>query len=82
MDALRYLTLVVALAALTACATPATRLMNPETKQVVQCGGDRSGAMMGGMIGYNLQAKDAATCVKEYSALGFEIISDTPNAEK
>ena len=65
-----------ATAILTGCATPITTLQNPGTKQVVECGGERCGAMMGGMIGYNLQANDAADCVKKYSELGFEIIND------
>ncbi len=61
---------------LAACATPKTMLRNPATSQVVTCGGDRSGAMMGGMIGYSMQAGDAADCVKSYSAQGFVVVND------
>lgn len=66
----------LALGSLAGCATPVTTLINPDTKQVVRCGGDRSGAMMGGMIGYSLQADDAAGCVKLYAGQGFQVIPD------
>lgn len=72
-------TLVIALLCtglLSACATPKTMLRNPQTAQVVTCGGDRSGALMGGMIGYSMQAGDAADCVKAYAAQGFVIVND------
>ena len=54
------------------CATPKTMLSNKTTGQVVRCGGDRSGAMMGGLIGYSLQKDDASKCVREYEAEGFK----------
>jgi hypothetical protein len=59
---------------LTSCATPITVLKNPKTGQVARCGGERSGAMMGGMIGYSLQEGDAKTCVENFEAQGFNQI--------
>lgn len=61
---------------LSACATPRTMMRNPETKQIVQCGGDRSGSIMLGAIGYSMQASDAADCVKTFSAQGFVVVPD------
>ena len=54
------------------CATPKTMLRNETTGQVVRCGGDRSGAMMGGLVGYSLQKDDASKCVRDYEAEGFK----------
>lgn len=76
MNLLKLTATGLALGSLAACATPVTTLINPDTKQVVRCGGDRSGAMMGGMIGYSLQADDAAGCVKQYASQGFQVIPD------
>ena len=56
------------------CATPQTTLKNETTGQVVRCGGDRSGAWTGGLIGYSLQKDDAAKCVRDYEAQGFKPI--------
>lgn len=59
---------------LSACATPVTMLKNPDNGQVVRCGGDRSGAIGGGLIGYSLQSDDAAKCVQDYAVQGYKII--------
>ncbi len=54
------------------CATPETMLRNETTGQVVRCGGDRSGAIMGGLIGYSLREDDASKCVRDYESQGFK----------
>ncbi len=59
---------------LAACATPVTTLKSSRTGQVVTCGGQRSGAMAGGMIGYDIQKKDADKCVKRYQKQGFHAV--------
>ena len=60
------------------CATPVTMLENPKNGAVVRCGGDRSGAMAGGLIGYSLQSDDAAQCVQDYSMHGYRVIPTAP----
>jgi len=67
--------LVLPLLALCACATPVTMLRSPQNGSIVRCGGDSSGSVAGGVIGYKLQSNDAAKCVKDYSALGYQVIS-------
>jgi uncharacterized protein YcfJ len=57
---------------ITGCATPATTLKNPTTGQVVRCGGDATGSMVGGLIGYNIQKSNDKDCVSSYEALGFK----------
>jgi len=54
------------------CATPSTTLKNPTTGQVVRCGGDATGSMVGGLIGYNIQKSNDKDCVSSYEALGFK----------
>ena len=66
---------------LSACATPMTMMKNPENAQLVQCGGERSGAIMLGAIGYAIQSGDASDCVKRYSAQGFVILNDGVKAQ-
>lgn len=56
----------------TGCATPSTTLKNPTTGQVVRCGGDATGSMVGGLIGYNIQKSNDKDCVSSYEALGFK----------
>jgi hypothetical protein len=56
---------------LTGCATPAITLKNGATGQIVRCGGDSTGSMTGGMIGYNIQKDNDEKCVKDYEAQGF-----------
>ncbi len=58
----------------TACATPSTILKNEKTGQIARCGGDASGSMMGGMIGYNIQKDNDEKCVREFEAQGFKKI--------
>ena len=65
---------ILPMLALCACATPVTMLKSANSGQVVRCGGDRSGAIAGGLIGYSLQSNDAAKCVQDYAAQGYKII--------
>lgn len=58
----------------TACATPSTILKNEKTGQVARCGGDATGSMMGGMIGYNIQKDNDEKCVRDFEAQGFKKI--------
>lgn len=58
---------------ITACATPRTLLKN-DAGQVVECGGQRSGSAMFGVIGYKVQKSDAEKCVQEYEKAGFKKI--------
>lgn len=67
------------LAAISACSTPRTTLVNPETGQVVTCGGSATGSMAGGVIGYNIDRANADDCVAEYRALGFERVEAGPD---
>ena len=57
---------------LAGCATPVVMLKNDATGQVVRCGGERSGSLMGGAIGYSLQKEDAEMCVRDFEAQGFK----------
>ena len=59
---------------LAACAVPSTMLKNSKTGQVVTCGGGRSGSMAGGMIGYDIQKRDADKCVSRYKRQGFHTV--------
>lgn len=59
---------------LAACATPVTTLKHPSTGQVARCGGERSGSAAGGLIGYELQKKDAEKCVNSYKKQGFKVV--------
>lgn len=54
------------------CATPATTLKNDSTGQIARCGGDASGSMAGGVIGYNIQKGNDEKCVRDYEAQGFK----------
>jgi hypothetical protein len=68
---LHHLPALLLAAALAGCATPTLTLKNDKTGQVVQCGGDVSGSLMGGMIGYNAQKNSDESCAKNYEAQGF-----------
>lgn len=59
---------------LVACSTPITILKNEKTGQIVRCGGERSGSIAGGMIGYSLQKEDAEKCVQDYQSQDFKTI--------
>lgn len=59
-------------AALMGCATPAVTLKNETTGQIARCGGDATGSMVGGMIGYSVQKGNDDSCVQAYEAQGFK----------
>ena len=65
----RLIALAVVLVA--GCATPVTMLKNESTGQIARCGGESSGSMVGGMIGYSVQKNDAEKCVRDYEVQGF-----------
>jgi len=57
---------------LSGCATPVTVLKNPKTGQIERCGGEYSGSLVGGAIGYNIQKGSDDSCVKDFKAQGFK----------
>ena len=57
------------------CATPSVVLKNNQTGQIVRCGGDSTGSIAGGLIGYNIQKDNDDKCIKDYEAQGFIRIS-------
>lgn len=59
---------------LCACTTPKTMLKNPQTGQVVDCGGSATGSMVGGVIGYHIQKSNDSDCVVDYQRQGFQPI--------
>lgn len=59
------------------CATPAVTLKSETTGQIVRCGGDSSGSMAGGMIGYNIQKTNDEACVSDYESKGFKQIQNS-----
>jgi len=61
--------------ALSGCSTPKTMLKNPETGQVVSCGGSATGSLVGGVVGYHIQKSNDTQCQADYMAEGFERIS-------
>jgi len=56
------------------CTTPSTVLKNNETGQIAQCGGNVSGSLAGGVIGYNIQKSNDEKCVQNYKEQGFNIV--------
>jgi hypothetical protein len=56
---------------LSGCATPVFMLKNERTGQIARCGGEASGSMAGGLIGYNIQKKTDKSCVTDYESRGF-----------
>jgi hypothetical protein len=62
-------------AGLVGCATPAITLKNEVTGQVARCGGDATGSMVGGLIGYNIQKDNDASCVRSYETQGFKQVN-------
>ncbi|HET8686408.1 MAG TPA: hypothetical protein VFM18_07055, partial [Methanosarcina sp.] len=62
---------------LVGCATPSTLMKNPTTGQIARCGGDASGSMMGGYIGYSIQKSNDEQCVKDYASQGFIPIQES-----
>lgn len=65
---------ILAILCLTGCATPMEMLKNPKTGQIVQCGGNRTGSLAGGVIGYELQKGDDEKCASDYKTQGFKPI--------
>ena len=63
---------VAAILAVTACTTPETMLRHPETAQVARCGGNVTGSLAGGMIGYAIQEGNDSKCVSSYIEQGFQ----------
>lgn len=57
-----------------ACTTPMTVLKNPKTGNTVQCGGDATASMAGGVIGYHIQKDNDKRCVTIYQNNGYKII--------
>ena len=45
----------IGLVFLCGCSTPSTVLKNPQTGQIARCGGNVSGSLAGGAIGYHIQ---------------------------
>lgn len=64
----KYLILLL----LTGCATPVTTLSN-KRGDVVTCGGGRTGALVGGFIGYTIQEGNDKDCVDAYKSNGYKI---------
>jgi hypothetical protein len=73
---MKFLSLIILAATLAACTTPMTTLRNPQTGQVVTCGGD-SNAWQGSIVGYQSQKSTDRACVSAYQAQGFGVISQT-----
>ena len=69
---LKNIVVAVAVWMLAACATPAVILKNDATGQIARCGGDATGSMVGGLIGYNIQKDNDESCVRAYETQGFK----------
>lgn len=65
--------ILIALSAIS-CSTPTTMLKNPETGQIVHCGGNATGSMLGGVVGYHIQKGNDSKCVANYAEQGFKRI--------
>jgi len=63
-----------ALLMVSACTTPMTVMKNQKTGQVVDCGGNVSSSLAGGVVGYHIQKSHDKDCVLRYREEGFEII--------
>ncbi|HEV2682633.1 MAG TPA: hypothetical protein VGV14_19180 [Rhodanobacter sp.] len=50
-------------------------LKNEKTGQIARCGGEASGSMAGGLIGYNIQKKTDKACARDYESRGFTPIN-------
>lgn len=69
---MRYIAIALIVLSLSACTTPKTVLRNPKTGQVATCGGNVTGSLAGGMIGYYIQKSNDADCVADYAKEGFK----------
>jgi hypothetical protein len=63
--------LAVVLISGAACTTPSTMLRNPQTGQIMSCGGNTSSSLAGGLIGYSIQKSTDEQCVANYMSQGF-----------
>ena len=70
--------LAIATLGLAACATPLTTLKHPKTGQIATCGGDKTGSLAGGAIGYHIQKDSADACVANYQKQGFTVVDTQP----
>lgn len=61
---------------LASCATPQT-VLKSDNGQVAVCGGNRSSAIAGGIIGYHIQKSEDANCVETHKAAGFKIVEQS-----
>ena len=66
----------IGLVFLCGCSTPSTVLKNPQTGQIARCGGNVSGSLAGGAIGYHIQKGNDQKCVQGYKGQGFEIVEE------
>jgi hypothetical protein len=69
---IKYLILTLSSTIFVGCATPSIVLKNETTGQIVRCGGDATGSMVGGLIGYNIQKDADGSCVRAYETQGFK----------
>lgn len=66
--------IIIASLTLAACTTPQTVLKNPKTGQIVECGGNVSSSLAGGIIGYHIQKANDEKCVSNHLKFGFEAV--------
>ena len=66
----------IGLVFLCGCSTPSTVLKNPQTGQIARCGGNVSGSLAGGAIGYHIQKDNDQKCVQGYKDQGFEVVEE------
>lgn len=57
---------------LSGCATPQTILHNDKTNKTEVCGGSRTGAFLGGMIGYQIEKDMDEKCAAAAKAKGYK----------
>jgi hypothetical protein len=67
----RLLVLSLGIGLLAGCSTPETILRHPATGQVARCGGNVTGSLAGGMIGYTVQESNDSRCVASFLEQGF-----------
>lgn len=77
---IKYFTLFTTAIILCACTTPVTTLKNPNTGQVARCGGNISGSLAGGVIGYHIQKTNDGACVQDLKQQGFEETKENNDA--
>jgi len=57
---------------LAGCTTPHYTLKHPKTGQIETCGGDATGSLAGGVVGYHIQKSNDQKCVDTLKDQGFE----------